>query len=313
MALGGPMIAYAARRARLDVIHDPTGVCPFTLPTAWGSFRRIVTIHDAIAFRFPKGYPVLNNFLHRRYVPMTLRNTDAVITVSEHARNDLTHFLDISPDRLHVVPNGVGKAFHPIRREIAEAAAARYGLLPPYMLTVGRVQARKNLQALIAAVGAVDRSIVPHQLAIVGQPMWDDGDLADMIHRHGLEGRVVLTGYVADADLPSIYSAAEFFVFPSLHEGFGLPIIESMACGAPVISSNSASLPEVAGGAAIMVDATDADGLRAAIERLARDRRLRDDLRAKGLKRVQQFDWDSVAAETVAIYRQVLRGAIRRD
>ncbi len=307
MALGGPLIAYAARRAQLDLVHDPTGVCPFTLSAAWGRFRRVVTIHDAIAFRFPKGYPMLNNVLHRRYVPTTVQNTDAVITVSEYARADLIRYLSIPSERLHVVPNGVGDAFRPIPDDEARAVAARYGLRPPYMLTVGNLQARKNLRTLIAAVGALDPSTVPHRLAIVGQPMWDDGGVADMITREGLEDRVALTGYVADTDLPSVYSAADFLVFPSLHEGFGLPILEAMACGTPVISSSAASLPEVAGGAALLVDATDARALAGAMERVARDPLLRQRLRAKGLKRARMFDWDSVAARTVAIYRQVLQ------
>ena len=140
----------------------------------------------------------------------------------------------------------------------------------------------------------------------------EDPGIADMVRRHGLEDRVVATGYVQDKDLPSIYSAADFMVFPSLHEGFGLPIIEAMACGVPVISSSAASLPEVAGGAALMVDATDPRALAAAIERMATDQQLRDDLRARGLKRIELFDWDSVAAMTVAVYRQVLRGSDQR-
>jgi len=312
MLLGGPAISYAARRARLDLVHDPTGVCPFTLPDAWGTFGRVVTIHDAIAFRFPNGYPALNNFLQRRYLPMTLRNTDAVITVSDFAREDLSHFLGVGPERLHVVPNGVSKAFRPVDRGTADVVAARYGLHRPYMLTVGRSQARKNLDGLFEAVATLDPSIVPHRLALVGPPMWDDSGIADMIRKHALEDRIVATGYVQDEDLPSIYSGADFMVFPSLHEGFGLPIIEAMACGVPVVSSSAASLPEVAGGAALMVDATDPRALAAAIERMATDERLRDDLRAKGLKRIEQFDWDSVAAMTVAVYRRVLRGSDQR-
>jgi glycosyltransferase involved in cell wall biosynthesis len=311
MALGGPMIAYAARRARLDLVHDPTGVCPFTLPAAWGTFRRVVTIHDAIAFRFPKGYPLLNNLLHRHYVPITVRNTDAVITVSDYARADLSRFLGIPDDRLHVVPNGVGSAFRPVPIEDAQAVAARYGLRQPYILTVGNLQARKNLPRLVEALAMIDGSMLPHRLAIVGRPMWKGENLAAMIDWEAVRDRVVITGYVADADLPAIYSAADFFVLPSLHEGFGLPIIEAMACGTPVITSNAASLPEVAGGAALTVDATDVRALAEAIQRLAGDPILRLTLKTRGLKRVEASGWDSVAAMTVAVYKRVLRDRIQ--
>jgi glycosyltransferase involved in cell wall biosynthesis len=310
MVLGGPLIAYAARQARLDLIHDPTGVCPFTIPAPWGRYRRVVTIHDAIAFRFPKGYPFLNNLLHRRYVPITVRNADAVITVSEYARADLTRFLSIPPERLHVVPNGVSDAFRPVPLDEARAVAARYGLTLPYILTVGNLQARKNLPALLAAFRTLDPSTVPHRLAIVGQPMWNDAGFGDMINRSGLGQRVVRTGYVNDSDLPAIYSAADFLVFPSLHEGFGLPIIEAMASGTPVITSNAASLPEVAGDAALTVDATDVRVLASAIERVASDPALRQTLRTRGLKRAEAFDWGSVAAKTIAVYRRLLRDRI---
>ena len=227
------MIAYAARRARLDLVHDPTGVCPFTLPAAWGTFRRVVTIHDAIAFRFPNGYPVLNNFLQRRYLPMTLRNTDAVITVSDFARNDLSHFLGVGPERLHVVPNGVSKAFRPVDRETADAGR-RDTACTALHAHGGPSASEKESPGAYRSGRCLGPSIVPHRLALVGPPMWDDSGIADMIHRHALEDRIVATGYVQDEDLPSIYSGADFLVFPSLHEDFGLPMIESMACGAPV-------------------------------------------------------------------------------
>jgi glycosyltransferase involved in cell wall biosynthesis len=287
-------------------------VCPFTLPADWGTFRRVVTIHDAIAFRFPKGYPMLNNFLHRRYVPVTVRNADAVITVSDYAKADLARFLTIPTDRLHVVPNGVGSAFRPVPIEDANAVAARYGLRQPYILTVGNLQARKNLPRLVQALATIDGSMLPHRLAIVGQPMFKGENLAAMIDRAGVRDRVAITGYVADADLPAIYSAADFFVMPSLHEGFGLPILEAMACGTPVITSNAASLPEVAGGAAFTVDATDVRALAGAIRRLAGDPLLRQTLRQKGLERVERSSWDSVADITVSVYERVLRDRVPR-
>lgn len=305
MVFGGPMIALAARRLKLDVVHDPSGVSPFTLGRWSGSFRRLVTIHDAIAFRYPEGYSRSNNFLHRRYVPATLRHVDGVITVSDHAQADLQRFLGLTPDRLWVVPNGVSDAFQPVDSVRAEEVAAGHGLRRPYILYVGTRQPRKNVSGLIAAFQRVGVRLPGYQLAIVGPGVASDQPAAGGGRIVEGPARITYVGPVPDADLPALYSSAELFVLPSLFEGFGLPVLEAMACGTPVVCSNASSLPEVAGDAALLTDATDPDALSNAMWRVLTDATLAGSLRVRGLARARQFTWQNSAEQLVEVYRRV--------
>jgi glycosyltransferase involved in cell wall biosynthesis len=309
LLLGGPLLALAARRLRLDVVHDPIGISPFTLGRWAGDVKRVVTLHDAIAFRYPEGYPWLNNFVHRRYVPATLPNVDQVITVSAHARSELAQFLPPPASTAAVVPNGLDRQFHPLPQEQARAVAARCGLRGRFVLGVGARQARKNHARLIEAFARV-RAALPSmpdlQLAMAGPTQWRGAELAERIDSLGLRGAVVDLGYVPDADLPALYTAATAFAFPSLYEGFGLPVLEAMACGTPVVTSNTTSLPEVAGDAALLVNPCDADAIAHALRRLLTDGPLRQDLRTRGLARAARFTWDRTARETVAVYRRLV-------
>ncbi len=306
MALGGPLIALAAHRLRLDVVHDPIGVSPFMLGRWAGQFRRLTTIHDAIAFRYPEGYPWLNNLLHRRYVPASLPNLDGVVAVSEDAARDLARFMGVPPARIHVVPSGVSAHFRPVPPDAAAAVAQRYGLTGPYILSVGAQKAHKNVARLVAAFAQVRDAFPDVRLAIAGPTQWRHSGVEDEIARQGVASAVARLGYVAEDDLPALYSAARLFALPSLYEGFGLPVLEAMACGAPVVCSNTTALPEVAGDAALLVDPTDVDALAAALRRLLADDGLRCDLAARGLARARQFTWEQTARNMVRVYRAVL-------
>jgi glycosyltransferase involved in cell wall biosynthesis len=306
MALGGPLIAAAAHRLGLDVVHDPAGVSPFTLGRWAGRFRRLTTIHDAIAFRYPEGYPWLNNFLNRRYVPATLRNLDGVITDSWDAAQDVERFLGVDPNRVHVVTLGVSAHFRPVAAAEASALARRYGLDGPFVLSVGAQQARKNMAGLLTAFAVVHRHRPDVRLALAGSTQWRDPALLRQLDADALEGAVVRLGYVPDADLPALYSAATVFAFPSLYEGFGLPVVEAMACGTAVVCSNATSLPEVAGDAAVLVDPRDPEALAGGLLRVLDDAALRDDLGRRGLARAQRFTWEEAARKTLEVYRKAL-------
>ncbi|MHB1417624.1 MAG: glycosyltransferase family 4 protein [Chloroflexota bacterium] len=305
MALGGPLIALAARRLGLDVVHDPIGTNPFTVGRGLGPFKRVVTIHDAIAFRYPQGYPWLNNFLHRRYIPALLGQVDAVITVSRYSKRELTRFLRLPAAAVAVVPNGVDGRFRPLSAGSARAVAARYGLSGRYILSVGAVQARKNLGQLLEAFARLHALFPQHKLAIAGPSLWKHEGLQSQVSRLGLVDKVALLGYVADEDLPALYGAAEAFVFPSLYEGFGLPPLEAMACGCPVVCSDATSLPEVAGDAALLVNAGDPADLAEGMRRVLEDGDLRMQLRERGLLRAGAFSWEETARLTLDTYRRV--------
>jgi len=306
MLLGGPALALAARVLRLDLIHDPTGVTPFTLGHWAGRFKRITTIHDAIAFRYPKGYPWLNNFLHRRFVPAVLPNVDACTTVSEHARKDLMHYLALPPSNIHVVPSAVGDEFRPLADTETADVLRSYDIKSPYVLSLGSQQERKNVRGILEAFVEVHRRAPQYSLVITGPTQWGHQSLTSVVDQLGLSAAVNVIGYVPSEHLPALYSGASAFVFPSLYEGFGLPPLEAMACGTPVVCSNTTSLPEVTGDAAIHVDPRDPNQLAEAILDALLNEHLRASLRERGLDRARHYTWRATASKSLAVYRKVL-------
>jgi len=305
MLLGGPLIALAARALDLDVVHDPIGVSPFTLGRWAGRFRRLVTIHDAIAFEYPQGYPWLNNLLHRVYVPLTLGNVDAVATDSRHAQRALSRFLGLAPERVPVVPLGAASRPEPVAAAEVAAVRARYRLPGPYVLYVGAFKRHKNVLGLLAAFAAARGRLSGFKLALAGPSQWRFPELEAEIDRLGLRDDVEVLGYVPDEDLLPLYAGAAVYALPSLHEGFGIPVLEAMACGTPVVSSNASSLPEVAGDAALLVDPHDTAGIADALVRVASDRALADDLRRRGRARAAEFTWARTAGGYVELYRRL--------
>jgi glycosyltransferase involved in cell wall biosynthesis len=312
MLLGGPLIALAAQALALDVVHDPIGVSPFTLGRWAGRFARLVTIHDAIAFEYPQGYPWLNNLLHRVYVPATLGNVDAVATDSRHAQQALSRFLGLAPDRVPVVP--LGADGRPAPSSAAEIAAvrARYRLDKPYVLYVGAFKRHKNVRGLLAAFAAARDRLPGFKLALVGPSQWAFPELEAEIDRLGLRDDLAVLGYVPDDDLLPLYAGAAVYALPSFHEGFGIPVLEAMACGTPVVSSTASSLPEVAGDAALLVDPHDSSAIAEALVRLATDLVLAEELRRRGRERVEQFTWAKTAERYVELYRTLTTDNARR-
>jgi glycosyltransferase involved in cell wall biosynthesis len=306
MLLGGPLMELAADRLHLDLLHDPSGVSPFTVKHPRKSVKRVTTIYDAIPFRYPHVYPWLNNFVHRRYVPATLRNVDGIVTISKHARNDLARFLDVPERDWYILPPAPHTRFEPVDKETARITTGRYGLTGEYVLSVGAQQARKNLPRLVEAFALVRLALPRYRLVVVGPTLWRYSGLQQKINELGLQDHVSILGYVADEDLPALYSAASLFAFPSLYEGFGLPVLEAMACRTPVVCSNSSSLPEVAADAAVLVDPTNTEALAEAMCSVLRDVDLKEELCRRGLQRAREFSWEKTARGTVAMYRELL-------
>ncbi|MBV9169166.1 MAG: glycosyltransferase family 4 protein [Chloroflexi bacterium] len=307
MLLGGPLISVAARRLSLDLVHDPIGIAPFTLGRWSGSFARVVTIHDATPFRYPQGYPWLNNFLYRRYLPVTLSAVDAVITDSAFSRQEIDKYYRITAQWSHVVPLGVTGTFGPVQPEVAQRTASRYRLSSPYILSVGSQQARKNLPTVVEAFARLHERHPETRLAIVGPSLWRYEGLREQLSRLRLQDAVVRLGSVPDPDLAALYAGASVFVLASLFEGFGLPVLEAMACGTPVVCSNTTSLPEVAGNAALLINPNDAQSLCDAIESVMCDSKLADLLRHRGRQRASEFSWESTAQQTLNVYRYTLQ------
>ena len=294
------LAARALDAVRPDVAHFTNGMIPIGSPVS-----TIVTIHDMSLRLYPRCHPVRRLLLNRPLMHVAIRQATSIVTVSDSARRDLLRLHGVSADRVSVVHEAASPAFHPIddRAEL-ERVRALYKLPSRFVLYVGTIEPRKNLARLVDAFAAARARGMQHHLVCVGPYGWSSRDLAGRIERLGLSEVVHFTGYVPFANLPAIYNLGDFFVFPSLYEGFGLPVVEAMASGIPVITSNTSSLAEIAGDAAETVDPTSTEALTEAIARLAVDRDLRRDLTERGLRRARMFSWTQTAKEMLSVYHR---------
>lgn len=289
-------LPIAMHRDRLDVAHFPGTLLPTWLPCP-----TVTTFYDLAAFRYPELYDPRELTLYQRVIPASARRAAAILAISEHTKRDVVGFLGVEEGKVHVTPLGVSEIFVPVAGA-HDLVSGRYGVDGPYVLaSVGSGHPRKNLRAVIEAFG---RLTTEAHLVIVGSAERDPQALA-AIQQSPRREKIKLLGHVPEEDLPAIYSAARVFCFPSLYEGFGLPVLEAMACGTPVVCSGRSSLPEVAGDAAVMVDPTDIAALSCAIDDLLNDERRRLELAAKGLERAKLFSWRKTAELTVEVYRKV--------
>lgn len=288
-----------------DVAHFTNGMIPM------GSrVSTIVTIHDMSLRLYPGCHPVRRILLNRPLMRMAIMQAASIVTVSESARRDLLRLHRVAPDRVSVVHEAASPAFRPIRdRAALDDVRARYGLPQRFILYVGTIEPRKNLARLIDAFADARKAGIPHHLVCVGPYGWSSRDLSGHIDRRRVRNAVHFTGYVPFDDLPAIYNLGEFFVFPSLYEGFGLPVVEAMACGIPVVTSKTSSLGEIAGDAAELIDPTDTGALTAALRRLATDADRRQELADRGWQRSRAFSWTQTAKEMLAVYHRVAGAA----
>jgi glycosyltransferase involved in cell wall biosynthesis len=289
-------------RSRADLLHALGFVSPF----AWRG-RTVVTVYDLSFLRFPEVFNRANRLYLGTFTPPSLRRADRVITISESARRDVIELCGVAPERVTAILLAADERFRPAPADAVRAFRDRHGLPERFVLYLGTLEPRKNVEALVRAYALLrERGSDDHVLVLAGPRGWQYEPIFELIRRLGITDNVRLPGFVPAEDQALWYSSAAVFAFPSRYEGFGLPLLEAMACGAPVVSSNASSLPEVVGDAGLLVDPSDVDGLSSALARLLEDEPLRQALAAAGLARAQSFSWRRLASETVQVYREVL-------
>ena len=287
--------ARAARHDDLDVFWGTSFTLPAGLPEAT---RKVLSIYDLVWRRYPQSMSWYNRMLSCAFAERSISRADTIMTISESTKQDLESELQVPAAKIKVMRLGVDAHFRPY--EPADAArhiAQKYGSSENYILSVGTIEPRKNLATLIEAIGILKgQGKLAHQLVVAGAKGWGKSRIAESILKWKLtESDVKFLGFIPETDLPLLYSGAAVFVFPSVYEGFGLPLVEAMACGVAIVASNTSSIPEVVEDAALLVSPYDSEAMAAGILRLLSDTQLRVALIERGLRRARDFTWEATA------------------
>lgn len=292
-------------RENLDVYHSPANIVPLKYE---GKF--VVTVHDLAIYREPSVFPSRQGFSIKYLVPRSIDKAEKIIAVSRSTKKDVEDFFAVASSKIKVIYEGVDhERFNPNKKTPEDIGYLRqkYKINKEYILFLGTLEPRKNLIRLLEAFYQLLQKkpeiAKQYQLVLAGHRGWLCDEIFEEIKNRNLGSSVVVPGYVPGADIPKLYLSSAFFVYPSIYEGFGLPVLEALACGVPVITSNVSSLPEITGDAAVLVDPYDGDGLSVAMENLLGDEKLREQLSRKGQERAKQFSWEKCARETMEVYR----------
>lgn len=299
-------IVQTCHREGIDLLHCPYFAAPYFLPA-----KTVVTVHDVIPLVMPEYRMRPQSRMYTSLVAFTVRRVNAIITVSEYSKRDIMRTLRIPDERIHVIGNAVDASYRPITdTRLIDSVRDRYGIGPKYILYFGGFDVRKNVDRLLQAYAALPRSVqdeyqlvIAGRLHLLGHPLYPDP--RPRVRELGLDDRVVVTGQIREQDKAPLYSAAALYLFPSLYEGFGIPVLEAMACGAAVVTSNLSALPEVAGDAAHLVDPYSVEAITAAIAELLENDELRNSLRERALLRARDFSWQRVAQQTLEVYKKL--------
>lgn len=295
---GLPMTVAAQR---LDVLHGPLSVLPMA-----ARVHGVITVHDLAFLKFPDQVPAKRRNWLIAGTRLSARKADRIITISENTKTDLLNWLKLPDEKVRVIPLAISPQIQRVSGTSLDVFRMKIEVDRPYILAVGTLEPRKNLPTLLRAFAKI-KDEIDHQLVLVGPEGWLTRELKETLDDLSLGDRVRLTGFVSDSELGGWYSAADLFAYPSWYEGFGLPSIEAMHCGAPVLASNTSSFPEVVGDAGVLIPPGDVDLWATTMRDMLRDRARLDDLRARGFARAADFSWRRTAQETYDVYREVAR------
>jgi len=296
-------LSYKLRLDRPQLVH-----VQYTAPLAC-PVPVVVSVHDVSFLEHPDYFPFYRSLQLRLTVQRTIRRAARIVTGSEFSRDSIARAYDLDPDRVAVVHNAAGGSFHQVRQEAALAhVRERFGIAAPFILSVGDLQPRKNHVGLIEAFAGLiqARPEMPHELVLAGKETWFARRVRDAAKHSGVADRIRFLGFVSDDDLLNLYNGCELFCFPSFYEGFGLPVLEAMACGAAVACSNTSAIPEVADGAALLFNPYNADEITRAMLDLILLPELRPRMIRLGLQRSTLFTWQKTAEKTLEVYSEVV-------
>lgn len=288
----------------IDILHSTA----FTMPLV-SKPKTVVTIHDLSCFIYPQYHTEANCEFVTRNVHQAARQASFIIAISESTKREIVRFLHVPEEKIRVVYLAAGDIFHQkCPSDTVATIKNKYKINKRYFLSVGSMEPRKNFgRALIAFKALIEMKKVDYKFVITGGKGWKNEAFYNLIRKLDIDEHLVFTGYVPEEDLPALYQGADVFVYPSLYEGFGLPVLEAMASGIPVITSNTSSLPEVAGDAALLVNPMEVFEIYEAMEGLATKPELREELRDKGKNQSNLFSWEKTAYKTLEVYRDVFQ------
>lgn len=292
-------LPYKLKNIGIEVLHNVSQI-----PTFFGlSKNTIITIFDISIFT-TNTHPFHRIILNKLFFKRTLNHSQKIISISEFTKKELIRYFNIPESKIKVIYLAADKKFKPLPKRMIKKVIKKNNLYFPYILYVGTLEPRKNIPNLLRAYSKI-KDKIPPKLVITGKKGWKYKEIFETINNLKLENDVIFTGYVPEEDLPALYNGAELFVYPSYYEGFGLPPLEAMQCGCPVITSNTSSLPEVVGKAGIMVNPNNIGEIANAMFKVLNNKSLRRKMIKNGLKQAKKFSWEKTARETLKIYKEV--------
>lgn len=302
------ILPFLLVKENINLYHAPGFVLPLIKQE---KIKYVVTIADMTFFTHPKYHLQRKMWYFRAFIPSTLKKANKIITISENTKNNIVSLFPISPQKIVAIPLAADDMFTDKARVIAwqeKEILQKYNIKKPYLLFVGMLEPRKNITGILHAFEMLNEQDKKEiTLVIVGKKGWMYDDIFRYVKVHNLENNVLFTGYVQDNELPALYKNAVCFLYPSFYEGFGIPVIEAMACGCPVITSNTSSLKEISGEAAILVEPSDTNAIKKAIIEIITNTKKRKELSIKGKRQTKQFNWQKMAKETKELYSVVLK------
>lgn len=294
-------VPWIARRKRADLIFNPK----FTVPLLTKA-KTVFVLHGSEWFVIPEHFRGYDQWYFKRAVPVYCRSSDAFIAVSNAVKDDVVKYIGVEPSKVAPIHNGFDPtAFKPVRDPAAlEAVRTKYNLPQRFILWAGQIESRKNISRLLQAFAKI-KNDVPHHLVLAGAQRWSTHSELAIMQQLGLADRISMPGWIEHTDLPAVYCLADQFAFPSLYEGFGIPLLEAMACGCPIVTANTCAPPEVCDGAARLVDPLNVDDIANVMREVLLDREAQARMAARGLQRVKDFSWEKCATEILALFKRL--------